>query len=109
MSAAAKDFSVKINMTPYAYLAQRRMWPLWSVGLLVLCSAMGVVYTKHVNRHFYTELQQLRNERDRLHVEWTQLLLERGTLGSDMRVEKIARDELGMVFPSPEKTVMIKP
>ena len=79
------------------------------LGLLVMGSAVGVVYTKHVNRNRHIQLQQLQNTRDKLHVEWTQLLLEQGTLGSDVRVEKVAREQLGMIVPPSNQVVVIKP
>ncbi len=79
------------------------------LGFLVLSSAIGVVYLKHLYRHFHTQLQDLRDQRDKLHIEWTQLLLEQSALASDMRVEQIARDELGMIFPAPNTIEMIRP
>jgi len=79
------------------------------LGLLVIGSAVGVVYTKHVNRNRHIQLQQLQNTRDKLHVEWTQLLLEQGTLGSDVRVEEVAREQLGMIAPPSDQMVVIKP
>lgn len=98
-----------VELKPFLYLIQSSGLKLWVLGLLVLSSAIGVVYSKHVGRNFHTQLQELYNERDKLHVEWTQLLLERGALGADMRVEKIAREELGMRFPLQDEIVMIKP
>ncbi len=98
-----------IEIRPFLYLIQSGGFKLWMMILLVLSSALGVVYSKHIGRNFHTQLQELRNDRDRLHIEWTQLLLERGALGSDMRVEKIAREDLGMRFPTQKEIVMIRP
>lgn len=77
--------------------------------LLVLGSALTVVYTKYLNRNLHIQLQQLQEFRDQLHVEWTQLLLEQGTLGADVRVEKIAQKQLGMIFPTQNEITVIKP
>jgi cell division protein FtsL len=79
------------------------------LALLVLSSAMGVVYTKHFNRTLHIQLQQLQNTKDKLHEEWTQLLLEQGTLGSDVRVEQVAREKLGMIVPPPSQMVVVQP
>ena len=79
------------------------------LACLVLSSALAVVYTKHRNQSLHIQLQHLQNTRDALHVEWTQLLLEQGTLATDVRVERIAREQLGMVIPSPNQTVVIAP
>ena len=106
----ASSKTVKIGeLKPFGYLIQEVSLKVWGLVALVLFSALGVVYSKHVERDFVTKLQTLRDDRDKLHVEWTQLLLERGALGADMRVEKIAREELGMVTPTQKEIVMIKP
>lgn len=96
-------------LAPFPYLLQQRFWTIGLLSLFLLSSAMGLVAVKHLNRYFHIQLQQLREQRDQLHTEWTQLLLEQSALASDMRVEQIARDDLGMVFPEPQKTVIIKP
>ena len=96
-------------LSPFAYLMNKRLLGLWVLGLLVLSSAISVVYAKHLHRGLHIQLQQLQQERDKYHVEWTQLLLEQGTLGSDLRVEKVAREQLGMIIPPPNQIVVIKP
>ncbi len=79
------------------------------LGLFTLASAIGTIYTKHLKRSLHIQLEQLQDSRDKLHVEWTQLLLEEGTLGSDVRVEKVAREQLKMITPVQSHTVVIKP
>lgn len=75
----------------------------------VLGSAIAVVYTQHLNRSLHIQLQHLHEMRDALHVEWSQLLLEQGTYGSDVRVEKVAQDTLKMKLPTPEQIRVIRP
>ncbi len=70
-----------------------------SLIVAILISALGVVRTKHENRALVTELETLRNERERLDMEWAQLQLEEATLANNNRVEHIARDQLGMTEP----------
>ncbi len=41
----------------------------------------------------------LRSERERLEMEWAQLQLEEATLAHNNRVDKLAREQLGMVEP----------
>ncbi len=94
---------------PLPYLMQQSVLSLFFLGLLILSSAIAVVYVKHLYRNFHTQLQSLRDQRDKCHIEWTQLLLEQSALASDMRVEQIARNELGMIFPEPDKIVIIRP
>jgi cell division protein FtsL len=87
----------------------RQQLMLGLLVFLILISALGVVATKHFNRSLHIQLQRLQNSKDKLHVEWTQLLLEQGTLGSDVRVEQIAREKLGMITPVPSQMVVIRP
>ena len=77
--------------------------------ILVLISALGVVYVKHQSRKLFVELQALQKNRDELNIEWGKLLLELSTLATPTRVERIARDELGMKPPSPEKIIIVTP
>jgi cell division protein FtsL len=95
--------------TAIQYLWNGGMLKGLSLSVLVLSSAIAVVYIQYLNRNLHIQLQQLQESRDRLHIEWTQLLLEQGTLGSDIRVEKIAREHLDMLLPSPNKVLVIKP
>jgi cell division protein FtsL len=77
---------------------------LW---LTVLGSAAGAVYSKHRARELFVELERLNRERDRLEIEWGQLQLEQSTVAAHVRVEKLARDRLGMKVPAPGQIVAI--
>ncbi|HXH55337.1 MAG TPA: cell division protein FtsL [Gammaproteobacteria bacterium] len=96
-------------VSPLAQLFEKCDLKIMFLILLVLSSALGVVYTKYLNRNLHIQLEALQNSRDNLHVEWTQLLLEQGTLASDLRVEKIAREKLGMIVPLNKEIVVIQP
>ena len=79
-----------------------------SLSLLIFASSMGVIYSKHTSRQLFAQLQSLQNMRDELHVEWSQLLLEQGTWATDVRVERVAREHLNMMVPSPDKVVVLR-
>ncbi|MDX2457156.1 MAG: cell division protein FtsL [Gammaproteobacteria bacterium] len=79
------------------------------VLLAVVATAVGVVYSKHKGRELFIELQMLGNERDRMDVEWGQLQLEQSTLTTQGKVERAARDQLGMVTLSADNMVIVKP
>ncbi len=66
----------------------------------VFTSALVVIRTKHENRALVSELESLRDEHERLDMEWAQLQLEEATLAHNNRVEKIATEQLGMTEPS---------
>jgi len=82
---------------------------LWLLVLLVLASALGVVFSKHQSRKLFVELQTLSAQRDAFGVEWGRLMLEQYTLATPNRVEGIARKRLAMNFPSLENIVIVKP
>lgn len=109
MSSTCHPSTAKACISPFFQIFEKQMYGVWLVSLLVLGSAIGVVYTKHLYRNRHIQLQQLQNARDKLHVEWTQLLLEQGTLGSDVQVEKVAREQLRMIMPPPNQMAVIKP
>ncbi len=77
--------------------------------LLVFISAQGVVYTKHVSRRLYMELQGLQTARDNLEMEWQKLQLEQSTWATHPRVERQARGRLDMQLPLQEQIVVITP
>jgi cell division protein FtsL len=79
------------------------------VLLAVVATAVGVVYSKHTGRELFIELQGLANERDSMDVEWGQLQLEQSTLTTQGKVERAARDQLGMVNLAADNMVIVKP
>jgi cell division protein FtsL len=76
--------------------------------VLLLTSSLGVIYSKHLSRQGFAQLQTLQRERDALHVEWTQLLLEQGALATHARVDRIARDTLHMTLPLSKQVEVIR-
>lgn len=79
------------------------------LALVVLASALAVVYAKYQSRTLFAELQDLKRAQDQMDVEWGQLQLEQSTWAAHGRVESIARKRLGMVLPEPQQVVVIKP
>lgn len=77
--------------------------------VLVVLSAFGVVYAKHQNRMYFFKLEALKDDRDRMDVEWGQLQLEQSTLVMNGRIEKMARQNLKMTIPPSDNVVMIRP
>ncbi len=74
---------------------------------LVIVTALGIVHVRHQNRVRFVELQNLYTERDRLNVEWTQLLLEQATWSLHHVVDKEARTKLDMVTPPADEIVTL--
>lgn len=76
-----------------------RVWINLLLAFALVISALVVVRTKHENRTLVGELDALRAEHERLEMEWAQLQLEEATLAHNNRVDKLAREQLGMVEP----------
>jgi cell division protein FtsL len=78
-----------------------------TVGVFV--SAMQVVIARHDARTLFVEIQKLEKIRDELNEEWGRLQLEQSTWATDVRVENLARSELGMKMPERDTLVLLKP
>ena len=69
------------------------------LAVLVMVSSVAVVQVKQHNRNLTTRLDGMRQERERLQLEWAQLQLEQATLAQHGRVDELARSQFGMVDP----------
>ena len=84
-------------------------WLLTVLTVLVLTSAVGLVYAKHLNRKLFVELQELQVQRDNMNIEWGQLQLEQGAWATHSRIEQAARARLGMGQPAPADVRVVRP
>ncbi|GAA5110991.1 cell division protein FtsL [Alloalcanivorax gelatiniphagus] len=87
----------------------RARWLAPLLLMLVVGSALGVAYSVHEARRLTDRTQQLLSEQARLETRWGQLLLEHSTWGSYARVERLAREDLGMKLPETDERVLIRP
>jgi len=65
------------------------------LAIVVICS-LSAVSSNHRARKLYIQLEAEQKRMRDLDVEWGQLQLEQSTWASHARIEKIARDKLGM-------------
>lgn len=86
-----------------------RFIALGVLALAVFASALAVVLARHESRKAFVELQQIEAERDAMQEEWGRLQLEQATWGTHGRVEELARAELQMTQPAPDKIVLVAP
>lgn len=77
--------------------------------VVVMMSAIGMVYSKHKTRMLFVELQQLNKEVVSLNTEWGRLQLEQSAWSDHSRIERIARERLGMVTPEAGQIAFIRP
>lgn len=76
--------------------------------MINLASAVAVVQAKHRSRDLQNELQQLRLVKDNIESEWAQLQLEESAWANHGRVDRIAREKLGMVEPPDYQVVAVR-
>ena len=83
----------------------------WLGSLLVLvlmAYSFFVIKTAYQTRQLYSGLQEARATRDALTIEWGRLLLERGAVGSDTRLDALARTSLGLKSPDLNQTIVME-
>lgn len=76
--------------------------------LAAVASAIGVVQIRHEGRQRYIDLRALLAERDELNIEYGRLQLEQATWAEMSRIERIAREELGLVRPDPKAITVVR-
>lgn len=96
----SRGWIISVFLTPYHFI-------LVVLIVMILGSALGLVYFTNDNRTVNANYQKSLTEHDRLHLEWGQLLLERSTLTMQARVQSFAENRLGMAFPESKVVVVI--
>ncbi|MGC1816952.1 MAG: cell division protein FtsL, partial [Casimicrobiaceae bacterium] len=76
------------------------------LGVLVVC-ALSLVTSRHEARRLFVELEREQARAHQYDVEYGQLSLEESTWGTPARVEKIAREQLHMLLPSPSRIEIV--
>lgn len=79
------------------------------LGIVLLITALAVIYSKYCSRLLFIEIQKQERELDQREVEWGQTQLELTTFAEQNRVELVAREKLKLVLPLHEKIIYIKP
>jgi cell division protein FtsL len=79
------------------------------LALANIASAIAVVHARHEHRQSFAALTRLEAVRDELDIEFGRLQLEQATWAESNRIDQVARQRLGMRFPAPEETVVVRP
>ena len=87
----------------------RRLWG-WLLGLVIALTP-GAFYLLQQMEYVQVRyrIEELRAERARLAEEERRLRVERATLEALPRVEHRATDRLGLITPSPDHVVVVRP
>lgn len=78
-----------------------------SLVTCVLISALSMIYVTNTSRNLHAGIQQTLAERNQLHIQWGQLLLEKSTLTMQARVERVATSQMEMVEPDHKSVVIV--
>lgn len=76
--------------------------------MLVLASALSVIYLRHIERDYFSQLQTVERQINRAKLEYGQLLLEQSMWTSPKRVEKLVKDKFEMHRATPAAVIIIK-
>ncbi len=76
--------------------------------LLVLISALAVVYITNLHRLTFAKLQHIEQKSHELQLQWGQLLLEQASLATPGRVQQLAAEKLHMVLPASRQTFILR-
>jgi len=93
--------------SPFQEAFNRQLLPVAMLYLLVILSALAVIYLKHFTRITHAKLQKQVVISQGLVEEKGKLLLEKSTFTADARVEQVAREQLNM--RQPKQILMIGP
>lgn len=86
-------------------------WNQFSVVILLavlLVSGLAVIYSAHMTRQMYSQLQALEKQQDDLDSEYEKLLLEQSAFANFSRVDEVARGELNMKTPDAKDLVVVR-
>ena len=96
---------VQLNLTRIVLLdLWHNKWILL-LAVAVVGNAITIVYTSHVSRSYISQWDQMLQERDRLDIEWRNLLLEEQ---SQSEITRIASKQLNMSRPLPKEEVVVR-
>ncbi|NRD75860.1 cell division protein FtsL [Shewanella sp. VB17] len=90
------------------------LYDLWNhkwlllLAFAVLTNAIVVVYTSHVTRKYVSQWDQMLQERDKLDIQWRNLLLEEQSLSEHSRITRMASKELEMNRPQPKEEIVVR-
>ena len=102
-----------VNRRPLSMIAHsgnaRRSLLSSLLSVSVVATALGLIYSSHLCREYYAELQRIEINRWQLEEQDSRLMLEHGTLASPHRVQGLAAGDLGMVAPAVDRRRVVLP
>lgn len=110
MNAAAKAINQSNFFTGQLFdmRLSKQLCFLLSVLLVVLVTALAIVYTTNEHRISFSQLQRLEQQANQLQLQWGQLILEQASLATPARVERLAVEKLQMRLPVDKETFVLR-
>lgn len=100
--------TAKVNLGYQVWLDIKRYGLSYMLLIAVVASAFAVIYFTHLHRQNTNELELLMTQKDKLDIEWRNLLLEQNSLAEHSVIEGKAKKLLNMKRPTPETEIVIK-
>ncbi len=73
----------------------------------LMLSAISLVTARHQSRQLFVAAERLEDRSRELDIEWRRLQLERAELARNARIDHIARQDLGMVTATPDRSIYL--
>jgi cell division protein FtsL len=89
------------------HLLTRRQIAVLILALMILLSALSIIYVTHTARVLHAAYQHQLVQQTQIQIEHSQLLLERSTWMVQGRIQHLAEQKLGMVTPSNQSVVVV--
>tara|TARA_B100000925_G_scaffold204924_1_gene155707 strand:+ start:26 stop:304 length:279 start_codon:yes stop_codon:yes gene_type:complete len=76
--------------------------------LICSSSAVSMVFIKHESRELFIELEGLKQARDELNIQWSELKSLENRWANPVRIERLAKENLEMHKPNIESMRIYK-
>lgn len=73
----------------------------------LMLSAISLVTARHQSRQLFVAVERAEDRSRELDIEWRRLQLERAELARNARIDHVARNELGMVIATPDRSIYL--
>ncbi|MEM8593548.1 MAG: cell division protein FtsL [Pseudomonadota bacterium] len=83
--------------------------PKIALVFALITSSFALVYSSHVSRERFNELEGLKRVESELLMRWGRLVLEESALSSLARVEYLATQRIGMKVPHVSEVQVVTP
>ncbi len=77
------------------------------LSIASVATGVAIVVARHDARQLFAELEALNREQDRLEIDWGRLRLEQSAYATHPRIEQLAREDLNLAAPEPQRVVVV--